>query len=87
MKDISCDKRGHIMSPTSPRCVVCGVYSSQMMLVTREVHEQTRQRLAAAEAARDVLLACRHGDQRCFECPDTTCCDNLNEAAKGERDE
>ena len=26
---------------------------------------------------RDVLLACRHGEQRCHECPDTTCCDNL----------
>jgi hypothetical protein len=32
-----------------------------------------------ARAERDVLLACRHGDQRCFECPDTQCCDNLKE--------
>lgn len=55
MSEPSCDKRGHIMSPTSPRCGVCGVYSSQMMLVTREVYEQTRQRLAAAEA-RNVTL-------------------------------
>ena len=43
--------------------------------------------LAEARAERDVLLACRHGDQRCFECPDTTCCDNLRAAeAGGDRD-
>jgi hypothetical protein len=49
MTDTSCDKRGHIMSPVSPRCVVCGVFSSQMMLVTREVYESLTARLAEAE--------------------------------------
>lgn len=32
---------------------------------------------------RDALLACRHGDQRCFECPDTTCGDNLKAKSGG----
>ena len=57
----------------------------QVMNLIRE-RDEARERLASAEAERDVLLACRHGDQRCFECPDTKCCDNLNEAAKGGRD-
>lgn len=38
------------------------------------------------ERERDALLACRHGDQRCFECPDTKCCDNLNQEAKDRDD-
>lgn len=50
MTERSCDKRGHIMSPVSPRCVVCGVFSSQMMLITREVHASLAARLAEAEA-------------------------------------
>lgn len=28
---------------------------------------------------RDALLACRQGDQRCHECPDTGCCDNVTQ--------
>ena len=26
----------------------------------------------------DALLACRHGEQRCNDCPDYNCCDNMN---------
>lgn len=38
---------------------------------------------------RDALLACRHGDQRCHECPDAECGDNTRKAAQaaGENDE
>ena len=28
---------------------------------------------------RDALLACRQGDQRCHECQDTGCCDNVTQ--------
>ena len=28
---------------------------------------------------RDDLLACRQGEQRCQECPDTGCCDNVTQ--------
>lgn len=31
-------------------------------------------------AERDALLACRRGEQRCHECPDTRCGDNTAEA-------
>lgn len=42
-----------------------------------EKRQQLEQELAAARRERDALLACRHGDQRCHECPDTACCDNM----------
>lgn len=31
---------------------------------------------------RNTLLACRRGDQRCHECPDTGCADNMRESAE-----
>jgi len=43
-------------------------------------------RLAEADAAknreRDVLRDCRQGKQRCHECPDTECADNMADEAK-----
>ena len=29
------------------------------------------------QVERDVLMDCRKGLQRCHECPDTNCCDNM----------
>ena len=50
-------------------------------------HQATVKKL---KKERDVLLDCRRGCQRCHECPDIGCGDNLNpeaaKAAKGESD-
>jgi hypothetical protein len=63
------------MSKTKPkqddRCRAC---------IQAEVDiEELEKKLEEVTVERDALLACRHGDQRCFECPDTSCCDNLKE--------
>jgi len=51
--------------------------------VVSEVVADERERLAAelrrVTRERDVLLACRRGYQNCHECPDTDCCDNMNQ--------
>jgi len=41
--------------------------------------EELEEKLDSVTKERDALLACRHGDQLCFECPDTQCCDNQKE--------
>jgi len=39
----------------------------------------------------NALIACRHGEQRCYECPDLKCCDNMAveaaDAARGSKGE
>lgn len=37
---------------------------------------------AAKNLERDVLRDCRQGNQRCHECPDTACADNMADEAK-----
>ena len=40
------------------------------------IAEQDRQ-IKRLRAEQDALIACRHGEQRCHECPDTKCGDNM----------
>lgn len=44
--------------------------------------EELRSEIERLRVEVDVLMACRRGNQRCHECPDTECCDNMNEAAR-----
>lgn len=38
-------------------------------------------------AEQDVLAACRRSEQRCHECPNTLCCDNMNTEAAEKAEE
>jgi len=62
-----------------------GVESGVMRSATPNVVRALLDHIETVEKERDTLLACRRGDQRCHECPDTRCCDNVNPDVKGER--
>lgn len=44
--------------------------------------EELQRQLDAVKRERDTLLACRSGEQGCFECPDGNCGDNQNPSVR-----
>ena len=70
--------------PTSGEIAECAVYTRSIK--GGWVHPlnvgHCYSTLKVAKAA-EILLACRRGEQRCHECPDSECCDNTNPEKTG----
>jgi len=73
--DCEHDRRFHIFGAVNG-CLAC-----QCEELSAE-NERLQAVIERLQKERDALLACRHGEQRCSDCPDTECCDNLSEAAE-----